>query len=275
VVYASRYLRLMSPYMRGPDVLSVQKRLKELGIFKGNLDGIFGPEVNTAVREFQRRSGLMVDGVVGPSTYQALYPGYPGGYGPIRLAIDVSTRILQVYKDNQLDRTYPVAVGKPETPTPLGYWTIVEKALNPGGPFGARWMRLSVPWGGFGIHGTDNPNSIGQAASHGCVRMYNDDVIQLYNIVNLGTPVKIIGAVFTGRISTVGSQGEDVRQIQQRLQALGYYRGDIDGVYGPITQQAVRAFQKDQGLEPDGVVGPMTYDSLQKAWDIVIGDIQP
>lgn len=275
MIYASRYLRLTSPYMRGPDVLAVQKRLQELNVYQGNLDGIFGPQQSAAVRDFQRRSGLNVDGVVGPDTYQSLYPGHPGGQGPIKLTVDIDNRIMQVFLNNKLIKTYPVAVGSPATPTPLGDWTIVEKALNPGGAFGARWMRLSIPWGGYGIHGTDNPNSIGQAVSHGCIRLQNEDVIELYEMVPLGTSVKIIGAAFAGRVIRMGSQGNEVRTVQQRLQILGYYRGDIDGVYGPITEQAVRAFQKDQGLDPDGIFGALTLNALQKAWDLIIGDTQP
>ncbi|MGI6648606.1 MAG: L,D-transpeptidase family protein [Bacillota bacterium] len=275
MVYASRYLRLMSPYMSGPDVRDVQQRLTELGIFRGAVDGIYGPDTETAVREFQRQNGLAIDGIVGPNAYQALFPGYPGGKGQLSITIDVTSRILELKRNGQTVKTYPVAVGKPETPTPIGDWTIVQKTLNPGGPFGARWMRLSVPWGGYGIHGTDNPSSIGQAASHGCIRLHNQDVIELYDMVPLGTLVKIIGSVITGRILRVGSQGGDVREVQQRLKILGYYQGDIDGVFGPITEQAVRAFQRDQGLEPDGVVGPDTYNALQKTWDIIQGDRQP
>jgi lipoprotein-anchoring transpeptidase ErfK/SrfK len=68
---------------------------------------------------------------------------------------------------------------------------IAEKIDSPGGPFGARWLGLSVPGGLYGIHGTNMPNSIGTYASHGCVRMFNEDVINLYNQVSIGTPVRI------------------------------------------------------------------------------------
>ena len=265
----------MSPFMNGPDVAEVQARLRELGLYRGAVDGIFGPLTDAAVREFQRRNSLRADGIVGPQTYAALYPGYPGGVGRFRITVDVDQRRLQLYQDGRLIKSYPVAVGRPETPTPLGDWTIVQKTLDPGGPFGARWMRLSIPWGAYGIHGTNNPASIGQAASHGCVRMYNEDVIELYDLVPLNTPVRIIGSVFTGRLLQVGSQGSDVREVQQRLKVLGYYRGDIDGVFGPLTEEAVRAFQQDQGLVADGIVGPMTYEALQRVWDIVLADVQP
>ncbi|MEJ8554183.1 L,D-transpeptidase [Tepidibacter sp. Z1-5] len=81
------------------------------------------------------------------------------------------------------------SLGKPSTPTPKGTFTIVNKAYKPGGPFGERWLGLSKPH--YGIHGTNNPSSIGKAISNGCIRMYNKDVIELYNIVRIGTVVII------------------------------------------------------------------------------------
>ncbi|NPV26419.1 MAG: L,D-transpeptidase family protein [Firmicutes bacterium] len=276
MLYASRYLRLMSPFMVGPDVRQLQERLQELGFYRGPLDGVFGPATETAVRAFQTEAGLTVDGIVGPTTWNALgIDRIPSARGNRRISIDTEKKNLTLREGNRLIRTYPVAVGRPETPTPLGNWVITEKQLNPGGPFGARWMRLSIPWGGYGIHGTNNPSSIGMAASHGCVRMFNEDVIELYDLVDIGTPVRIIGRVFTGRILRVGDRGSDVLEVQRRLQILGYYDGDLDGVYGPQTQQAVIDFQRDHNLEPDGIVGPRTYEELQKAFDVVLGNRQP
>ncbi|MEL7566937.1 MAG: peptidoglycan-binding protein [Dehalobacterium sp.] len=276
MVYASRYLRLMSPFMTGPDVSVLQQRLKELGHYQGTVDGIYGPMTDQAVRAFQTQAGLTVDGIVGPATWNALgFNEIPPVTTTKRISIDVDKKILTLTENNRIVKTYPVAVGKPETPTPLGDWTIIQKQENPGGPFGVRWMRISVPWGGYGIHGTDNPSSIGKAASHGCVRLYNEDVIDLYNRVELGTPVRITGRVTLGRILSVGDSGDDVRQVQNQLQVLGYYRGDVDGVFGPLTQAAVIAFQNDQNLDPDGIVGPLTYDRLQQVYDIVLGNRQP
>nr|WP_094549199.1 L,D-transpeptidase [Petroclostridium xylanilyticum] len=106
------------------------------------------------------------------------------------ITINTSARTLTLYRNGSVYKTYPVAVGKPSTPTPKGTFTILNKAVNPGGPFGARWMGFTRR--GHGIHGTNNPASIGKAVSHGCVRMYNKDVIELYNLVPIGTTVKII-----------------------------------------------------------------------------------
>lgn len=104
------------------------------------------------------------------------------------IRINRSSRTLTLLYNGSAVRSYPVAVGKPATPTPAGNFSIIEKRINPGGPFGARWMRF---YGGYGIHGTNNPSSIGKYISNGCVRMYNSDAIDLYNKVTYGTPVRI------------------------------------------------------------------------------------
>lgn len=106
------------------------------------------------------------------------------------ITINRASRTLTVYRNGQWYKSYPVAIGKPTTPTPAGTYTIINKAINPGGPFGARWLGLSLPH--YGIHGTNSPSSIGKAVSNGCVRMYNNDVIELANTVPIGTVVRIV-----------------------------------------------------------------------------------
>lgn len=108
------------------------------------------------------------------------------------IIIDTNEKILTLYKENEYFKTYPVAVGKKNTPTPKGNFKIISKSLNPGGPYGSRWMALSVPGGHYGIHGTNNPDSIGKETSKGCIRLQNEDVIELYNLVSIGTEVEII-----------------------------------------------------------------------------------
>lgn len=107
-----------------------------------------------------------------------------------RIEIDTNKKILSLFNDSILVKTYPVAVGKPYTPTPLGDWTIIKKGLW-GEQFGGHFMQLSIKTGIYGIHGTDKPWTISQAASNGCIRMYNQDAAELYNTISIGTPVKI------------------------------------------------------------------------------------
>lgn len=91
-------------------------------------------------------------------------------------------------------------------------------------------MGLNVPWGQFGIHGTLNPGTVGWASSHGCIRMNNDDVAELYNIVPVGTIVVIVNGPYgdfgTGfRNLKSGMYGSDVLKIQERLKKLGFFTG--------------------------------------------------
>lgn len=113
-------------------------------------------------------------------------------HNPYSIIVNKSDHSLSLYKNDVLVKKYPVAIGKPSTPTPTGTFKIVNKELNPGGPFGVRWLGLNASPGSYGIHGTNNPSSIGKSISHGCIRMYNNDVIELNNIVTIGTPVTII-----------------------------------------------------------------------------------
>lgn len=106
------------------------------------------------------------------------------------IKISTNNLILTLYENGEIYKTYSVAVGKPTTPTPKGNWIIIKKGLW-GEQFGGHFMQLNVPNGIYGIHGTDEPWSIGKAVSHGCVRMYNNDAKEVYNLVSLGTPVNI------------------------------------------------------------------------------------
>lgn len=108
-----------------------------------------------------------------------------------RLVVFRSARNLEYFGDGLSAKIFRVAVGKKETPTPTGIYKIVNKIINPGNILGTRWMGLSVPGGNYGIHGTNNPSSIGKFASKGCIRMHNHDVEEIFNLVNIGTPVII------------------------------------------------------------------------------------
>ncbi|WP_050807010.1 L,D-transpeptidase [Acetonema longum] len=105
------------------------------------------------------------------------------------ILILLSKRQLMLAKNGKYFKSYPVGVGKFNTPSPTGRFMIVSKVPNPGGPFGVMWLGLSVPH--HGIHGTNNPASIGGQVSKGCIRMQNRDVIDLAGYVTVGTPVTI------------------------------------------------------------------------------------
>ena len=120
-----------------------------------------------------------------------------------RIVIDVSQRRLQLYRSGKLVLTAPVAVGAPGTPTPIGSFYVNERYVlpNAGGPFGPYALGISahsdvlkdvwVEDGPIGIHGTNEPWSIGHAASHGCVRVLNDVMRRLFPLAPAGTPVAV------------------------------------------------------------------------------------
>ncbi|MEA2141655.1 MAG: hypothetical protein QOI64_85 [Solirubrobacteraceae bacterium] len=127
------------------------------------------------------------------------------------ITIEQRTFTLRLFKHLEVVKTYKVAVGQPQYPTPRGRFSVTSKQVNPvwsvpnspwagelagttvtGGsasnPLKARWMGLA---GGVGIHGTGEDGSIGSRASHGCIRMHVSDVVALYKRVPVGTPVLI------------------------------------------------------------------------------------
>lgn len=115
---------------------------------------------------------------------------------PYHIRISISRLRLDLYDGQRLVRSFPVGLGKIATATPRGDFTIINKVpypnSYPGGPlsvFGTYWLGLSRPH--YGIHGTNNPASIGKYVSHGCIRMHNRDVEYLAKRVPIGTPVRI------------------------------------------------------------------------------------
>lgn len=106
-----------------------------------------------------------------------------------RIIVVLSDFMLHLLDDDIVIHSYPVGIGRMVTATPVGEFTIINKQPNPGGPFGAFWMGLSKPH--YGIHGNNDPSSIGGLVSHGCIRMYNKDVVALSQIVPIGTRVTI------------------------------------------------------------------------------------
>lgn len=120
-----------------------------------------------------------------------------------RIVINVAARSLALFKNDEKVYLFPIGPGKASTPTPTGYYEIRSKDVDPSWtdpatgysiasgedcPLGYRWMQIQ---GNYGIHGTNNPASIGHYVSNGCIRMYEEDVEKLFDAVDVGTPVEI------------------------------------------------------------------------------------
>jgi len=120
-----------------------------------------------------------------------------------KITIDLSERELSVYRRGALVETYPVAIGRPGLSTPTGLFFVNQKLKPPvpGGAYGALAIGISAfqpklaYWeqgGPVAIHGTNQPELIGEAISHGCVRMHDKDVLAVSHYVPSGSPVEIV-----------------------------------------------------------------------------------
>lgn len=121
--------------------------------------------------------------------------------------LSLQQRRVFLYRNDMLVSSYPVAIGTDETPTPQGEFTVSQMVTNPvwqspwtgevhepgaDSALGLRWIEFATSdEGAFGFHGTPTVESIGQAASNGCVRMHNEDVVALFAQVDVGTRVVV------------------------------------------------------------------------------------
>lgn len=169
-----------------------------------------------------------------------------------KILVDVEESKLYLFENNILSKEYKCSGGKWSTPSPIGTWTIISKAKW-GEGFGGSWMGLDVPWGKFGIHGTLDPYSLGWSSSHGCIRMDNNDVAELYKIIPIGTRVTIVDGVYGAfgrgfRDLKSGMYGADVMEIQKKLKELGFFSGNPNGKFGIETEKAVQKYCKANGI---------------------------
>jgi len=126
----------------------------------------------------------------------------------VELVVDLGDRKLYVYTAGELTTSYPIAIGRAGWETPTGEFSVIRMQANPHwehpfqdivippgeqNPLGSRWIGFWTDGvNTVGFHGTPNRESVGRPASHGCVRMYDEDVIALFEQVEVGTLVRVI-----------------------------------------------------------------------------------
>ena len=198
-------------------------RLKSFLKVKGYLDTeegyYFDTNIKNAVMKYQADNAIKVNGKVGRQTYEKINQDMELNQISIPqvelefthdipqeswLIINKDSNTLYHLHKEEVINKYPVATGKTPSHTPEGKFTIVTKYKNPawggagrfkpirGGdpnnPLGKRWMGLSLQGGGvYGIHGNSNKESIGRYVSLGCIRMFNEDVVNLYDLIEKDT----------------------------------------------------------------------------------------
>jgi lipoprotein-anchoring transpeptidase ErfK/SrfK len=187
---------------RGADVVDLQRRLREAKVYpkKAKLTGVVDKATLRSIRRYQKRYDMPVTGVVDERTRTAMVG---------RLVASLSQRKVRLIRNGKVWKTYPIAIGQPAFPTPTGDYEINDKQVDPtwyppdspwaaelssippgpGNPLGTRWIGTTAP--AIGFHGTYARYSVGTPASHGCMRMYIEDVEELYDQVTIGMKVSI------------------------------------------------------------------------------------
>ncbi len=142
-----------------------------------------------------------------PLAVNSLEAEKSGSANRVLLVVDLSDRKVNIYQDDRLKASYPVAVGQEGWQTPTGSFQVLQMQKNPvwrhpivnalvppgpNNPLGTRW--IGFWWDdrhSIGFHGTNQKEGVGKAVSHGCLRMQNQDIEALYELVTIGTSVTI------------------------------------------------------------------------------------
>ena len=211
----------------GDTVRQVQAALKNLGYYNGDVDGVFGDALYTAVWWYQKDNGLAADGVAGTKTQIAL--GLVGGSG----SQSVTGSLAHGAKGVEVFRLQTALKN-------AGYYNGALDGEYFDSTFTAVWQYQRD-------HGL-LPDGIA-----------NSQVLSMLDVNSITTaPAVQLG----GTSFKVGSSGDMVKAIQTALNKLGYFTEAVDGVYGDSTFTAVWKFQRDRGLVQDGVAGAKTLEML-------------
>jgi peptidoglycan hydrolase-like protein with peptidoglycan-binding domain len=211
---------------QGSQVTTLQHKLTATGFYKGQITGFYGPTTQEAVRRFQQAQGLPVDGIAGPNTLSALYSTSGSRSSlPIGILLRRGSRGTPV---TQLQNTLK-AQGFYPGPVTGYYGGLTEEAVR-------RFQQAK----GLSVDGTAGSKTLSALGG------------------NFDT-----GGIQKGTQLQLGNSGSAVTQLQNRLSALGFYKGPITGFYSELTEAAVRDFQRSRALSVNGIAGPTTLAALQ------------
>ncbi|MCD4784381.1 MAG: L,D-transpeptidase family protein [Candidatus Eremiobacteraeota bacterium] len=226
----------------GKDVEVIQKKLIHLGFLgKKHVSGKYDEHTTRAIKEMQKLRNLSITGILDRETFLAMSEKIFVYLNEFSLAL--------ISPDGKIMKTYPIACGSPYYPTPSGEYFVREKVYypawyppnspwakgakpvppGPGNPLGTRWIGLNANI--VGIHGTPSSWSIGSASSHGCIRMYISDVEELFEMVNIGTPVTIYPSrpdEHKKFLSSPSPEKSIEKEKQSAIDGTGRIRGEIN-----------------------------------------------
>lgn len=217
----------------GSDVRRLQQKLTELGYYKGNITGSYGNLTEQAVKDFQKKAGLYDDGIAGPATQAKIFgtsssSSSSSSNSKVNLT---SSQISQLQSDLKDLKFYNGSITG-------NYGEKTEEAVR-------KFQRKY----GLSADGIAGEKTLDKIAS----------------VMSGSSSSGSSGTISTSSTLKLNSTGSAVKTLQQNLKTLGFYDGSVTGNYGPMTEEAVRKFQRKNGLSADGVAGTKTLEKINAA----------
>lgn len=263
---------------KGEDVKTLQTRLKELGYYTSNIDGKMGRGTVSALKAFQKAHGLTDDGVAGQSTYAILFSENALKKGTTPTPAPTATPVIVGN-----ETAAPTATATATATDDATLWPTMRK--NDSGQNVAQLQEMLIQLGYLsgtadGNYGTDTEKAVkafqkangltqdGTAGPATQKKLFGGSAKAAPTPTPSPTPKATkAGATPTpapasSSVLKVGSKGDEVKSLQQKLIELGYLRGTADGIFGNKTAAAVKAFQTASKLTADGIAGRKTLSKL-------------
>ena len=258
---------------KGVEVTRLQNRLMELGYYTCVADGVYDSDEIAAVKEFQRKNGLTVDGVAGLATQQALYAAsaIPAAtaapvVSPTPIVIPTAYPTMQTLKTGSSGE---LVAALQTRLLALGYYTGTVD-----GQYGSATAEAVKKF-----QRANGLTADGVAGSHTLEKLYVSGTAVSAATATpkpTATPAPAASAApvvtINAKLLQRGDTGSAVKALQQRLVQLGYL-ASADGIYGSMTVNAVAAFQRNNGLTADGVAGAMTLNRVSSSSAVPVSGI--
>lgn len=262
---------------KGEEVLKVQTALDKLGYQVGKLDGSFGAYTENALRKFQKKHGLAVDGIAGVKTRELLYrladgtsaaaapTAAPAANSGSTATTPPNTTVVTASDGSFFGGNYTsIRPGETGTRVVLLQHALQQLGYSVGkvdGKYGAKTRTAVSSFQkaqGLSVDGVAGKNTL--------TRMEKLKTAASVPVAPAAsTPVPSAGTTYQEGTLALGMTGSAVSELQTQLKTLGYYQKSVDGNFGSGTQTAVEKFQREHGLTVDGVVGPKTKKEIAKA----------
>ena len=252
---------LQRGFTNSDSVRSVQKRLKELGYYKGSADGDFGPKTEEAVKEFQKANGLSADGKVGEKTLAKLQSNSAVSYKEAHATATPKKTATPTPKSNTKVTAKPTATPNLEKDYYLNVGTKGKKVET------LQRRLIELGWLSGKVTGVyDEMTAAAVSAFQKKTKgLWIDGIAGPDTLRALYSSNAARGTIPVSQNTEtleMGSEGSEVKKLQQALKNLGYLSGSVDGKFGIATQAAVIAFQKNNNLTADGKAGVATLSKL-------------